>query len=55
MLWKADLEMLYLIGGAARAGKTILGHRLFRERSIPYFCVDYFVSALDQGAPELGI
>jgi hypothetical protein len=47
--------MLYLIGGAARAGKTLLAHRLFRERGVPYFCVDYFVSALDQGAPELGI
>jgi hypothetical protein len=47
--------MLYLIGGAARAGKTIITQRLFKERQIPYFCVDYFVSALDQGAPELGI
>jgi hypothetical protein len=47
--------MLYLIGGAARAGKTLLAHRLLRERGVPYFCVDYFVSALDQGAPELGI
>ncbi|NLG51276.1 MAG: hypothetical protein GX552_14305 [Chloroflexi bacterium] len=47
--------MLYLIGGAARTGKTLLAHRLFRTHNIPYFCVDYFVSALDQGAPELGI
>ncbi|NLS76539.1 MAG: hypothetical protein GXY76_04675 [Chloroflexi bacterium] len=47
--------MLYLIGGAARAGKTILAHRLFREHQVPYLCVDYFVSALEQGAPELGI
>jgi|GEM_PF-236754 len=46
---------LYLIGGAARAGKTLLTHRLFRAHNIPYFCVDYIVSALDQGAPELGI
>jgi hypothetical protein len=47
--------MLYLIGGAARSGKTLLAHRLLRERGVPHFCVDYFVSALDQGAPELGI
>ena len=47
--------MLYLIGGAARSGKTLLAQRLFRERGVPYFCVDYFVSALDQAAPELGI
>lgn len=48
-------DMIYLIGGAARTGKTMLARRLLQERNIPYFCVDYFVSALDQGAPELGI
>jgi hypothetical protein len=47
--------MIYIIGGAARAGKTIIARRMLVERNIPYFCVDYFVSALDQGAPELGI
>ena len=47
--------MLYLIGGAARAGKTLIAQRMLRERLIPYFCVDYFVSALERGAPELGI
>jgi hypothetical protein len=47
--------MLYLIGGAARAGKTLLARRLLRERGVPCFCVDYFVDALEQGAPELGI
>jgi hypothetical protein len=47
--------MLYLVGGAARAGKTLLAHRLLREQGTPYFCIDYFVSALEQGAPELGI
>lgn len=47
--------MIYIIGGAARAGKTIIARRMLIERNIPYFCVDYFVSALDQAAPELGI
>ena len=47
--------MLYLLGGAARSGKTIIAQRLLKERCIPYFCIDYFVSALEQGAPELGI
>jgi hypothetical protein len=40
--------MLYLIGGAARSGKTILSERLLKEKSIPYFCLDYLVSALDR-------
>lgn len=40
--------MLYLIGGAARAGKTILSERLLKDKNIPYFCVDYLVSALSR-------
>jgi hypothetical protein len=47
--------MIYLIGGAARAGKTLITQRLWREKQVPYFCIDYFQSAIDQGAPELGI
>lgn len=47
--------MLYLLGGAARSGKTIIAQRFLKGRGTPYFCVDYFVSALEQGAPELGI
>jgi hypothetical protein len=47
--------MIYLIGGAARAGKTIITQRLWRAQHIPYFCIDYFMSAVDVGAPELGI
>ena len=40
--------MLYLIGGAARTGKTILSERLLKEKNIPYFCLDYLVSAIDR-------
>ncbi len=40
--------MLYLIGGAARTGKTILSERLLKEKSIPYFCLDFLVSAIDR-------
>ena len=47
--------MLYLIGGAARSGKTILTQRLFHEHRVPYFCLDAFVSTLEQAAPALGI
>lgn len=47
--------MLYLIGGAARSGKTILARRLLNKKSIPYFCIDYFVSSMDRGMPEIDI
>ncbi|MFA6096157.1 MAG: hypothetical protein WC788_00850 [Candidatus Paceibacterota bacterium] len=40
--------MIYLIGGAARSGKTILSKRLLTGKSIPYFCIDYLVSAIDR-------
>ena len=47
--------MLFLIGGAARSGKTLIARRLLSKHRVPCFCMDYFVSALEQGAPELGI
>jgi hypothetical protein len=47
--------MLYIIGGAARAGKTKIARRMLDEHNIPLFCIDYLVSGLDQGAPSLGI
>lgn len=47
--------MLYLIGGAARSGKTQIARRLLSRHRVPCFCVDYVVTALEQGAPELGI
>jgi hypothetical protein len=39
------------IGGAARAGETLLARRLLAERGVPCFCCDYLVSAPEQGAP----
>jgi hypothetical protein len=47
--------MLYLVGGAARTGKTMIALKMLRDTNTSYFFVDYFVSALDRGTPELGI
>ncbi|HHX42922.1 MAG TPA: hypothetical protein GX714_02885 [Chloroflexi bacterium] len=47
--------MLFLIGGAARSGKTLIARRLLSKHRVPCFCVDYLVNALEEGAPELGI
>jgi hypothetical protein len=33
-----EAHVLYLIGGAARSGKTTLARRLLHERRMPYFC-----------------
>lgn len=46
--------MLILIGGASRAGKTLLAQKLLRNYQVPYFSVDYLVSGF-RNFPELGI
>ena len=47
--------MLYLIGGAARSGKTLIAQRMLLEHSIPRYALEYFVSALHRGCPEIGV
>ena len=47
--------MLYLIGGAARSGKSILARRLLLRHELPYFPVDYLTSGLVSGAPETAV
>lgn len=47
--------MLFLIGGAARSGKTLIARRLLSRHRVPYFCLDHIASAVIEGAPELGI
>jgi adenosyl cobinamide kinase/adenosyl cobinamide phosphate guanylyltransferase len=32
--------MLYLLGGAARSGKSIIAKRILAESRIPFFCLD---------------
>ena len=47
--------MLYLIGGAARAGKSTLARRMLVQDQTPYYSLDYITSIFHNGAPELGI
>jgi hypothetical protein len=47
--------MLYLIGGASRAGKTQVADRLMKELGAPRFSLDYLITAFDQGNPSLGV
>lgn len=46
--------MLYLIGGASRAGKTNLAQQ-FTSRGISCFSVDYLTHMFHEAAPQLGI
>ena len=47
--------MLYLLGGAARAGKSTIARRFLSETGIPYFCLDYLVMGFANGLPEHGV
>jgi hypothetical protein len=47
--------MLFFIGGAARAGKSILVRRLLAEQQLPYLSLDVLKMGLARGAPEYGI
>jgi hypothetical protein len=46
--------MLYLIGGASRAGKTNLARR-FTSSGISCFSLDYLTQMFHEAAPQLGI
>lgn len=47
--------MLYIVGGAARSGKSTLARKLVTELKIPYFSIDQILIGLEKGLPEFGI
>jgi hypothetical protein len=46
--------MLYILGGASRSGKSIIGRRFVSELNIPFFCLDFLITSL-HSVPSLGI
>jgi hypothetical protein len=47
--------LLYLIGGAPRAGKTILARRMLAGHRVAYFSLDALMSGIANALPEWGI
>jgi hypothetical protein len=47
--------MLYLIGGAARAGKSAIARRFLDETGVTYFGLDYVMMGQAVGAPDSGV
>lgn len=47
--------MLYIVGGAARSGKSVVARRFLHEEQVPYFSLDFLMMGLAGGAPELGV
>lgn len=46
--------MLYILGGAPRSGKSMIARRFVSEKQIPFFCIDFLITSL-QEIPSLGI
>ena len=47
--------MLYLLGGAARTGKTTAGRAFLQRTGIPYFSLDFLMMGFANGLPEYDI
>jgi adenosyl cobinamide kinase/adenosyl cobinamide phosphate guanylyltransferase len=45
--------MLYLLGGAARSGKSIIARRVMAQYHMPFFSLDYLTNGMAQVWPEL--
>src|SRR3989344_8244326 len=46
--------MLYILGGASRSGKSMVARRFVSEKQIPFFCIDFLITPL-QEIPSLNI
>ncbi len=41
--------MLYLLGGAARSGKSIIARRVMTHYQLPFFSLDYLSNGMAEG------
>lgn len=46
---------MYLVGGAARCGKTVLARKLLADAAVPWFSLDALRVGLTRGLPGLGL
>lgn len=47
--------MLYLVGGAPRAGKSTLAREFLAATGVPHFGIDYLKMGIARGLPEYGV
>jgi hypothetical protein len=47
--------MLYLVGGASRAGKSLLANKLLAQAHVPYFSLDILMMGFARGWPAFGL
>jgi hypothetical protein len=47
--------MIYLLGGAARTGKTRMAREFLAQTGIPFFSLDFLMMGFANGLPEYGV
>ena len=48
-------DMLYLVSGTSRSGKTLIAKKLLADKQIPYLSLDWLMMGFNDGIPEYGI
>ena len=48
-------DMLFLVSGTSRSGKTLIARRILAEKQIPYLSLDWLMMGFNDGIPEYGI
>ena len=51
--WPSD--MIYLVSGASRSGKTLIARTILADKQIPYLSLDWLMMGFNDGLPEYGI
>jgi hypothetical protein len=52
---KVVTDVLCLVGGASRSGKTRIARKILAEKRIPYLSLDWLMMGFNDGIPEYGI
>ena len=48
-------DMLFLVSGASRSGKTLIAKKILADKQIPYLSLDWLMMGFNGGIPEYGI
>ena len=52
---KPQSDMLFLVSGTSRSGKTLIARKLLEDKQIPYLSLDWLMMGFNDGIPEYGI
>ena len=55
ILNQALSDMLFLVSGTSRSGKTLIARKVLADKQIPYLSLDWLMMGFNDGIPEFGI